>query len=104
MGSAVCEAVAESADSDARRQSGRTGPGDPAGQYCLVKPLGVSLSTFPHRHARGFVDNSLIRSSCFHFSCYPDIFSPWVKPRLAWQIGRASCRERVWISVVAVSL
>src|ERR1039458_5674179 len=39
MGSAVCEAVAESADSDARRQSGRTGPGDPAGQCRVVKGL-----------------------------------------------------------------
>ena len=45
------------------------------GQYCLVKPLSVFLSTFPQRHARAFVDDSLIRSSRFHFSCYPVIFS-----------------------------
>jgi hypothetical protein len=47
-----------------------------AQQYCLVKPLSVSLSTFPQRHAREFVDDLLIQPPCFHFPCCPDIFSP----------------------------
>ena len=56
-----------------------------ARQYRLVKPFGVWLSTFPQRHARDFVDDSLIRSPCFHFPGFTDIFSPWVNPGLAWQ-------------------
>jgi len=54
----------------------------PTGQYCLVKPLGVSLLTFPQRHAREFVDDLLIQPPCFHFPCCSDIFSPWAKPGL----------------------
>ena len=66
---------------------GRCWRGRPgAGQYCLVKPLSISLLTFPQRHARNFVDKSFIRFSCFHFSGCLDIFSPWVKPRLAWRL------------------
>ena len=44
-----------------------TGEGNPAGQYCLVKPLGVSLLTFPQRHARELVDDLMIQPPCFHF-------------------------------------
>lgn len=58
---------------------------DPSGQYCLVKLLGVSLLTFPQRHAREFVDDLLIRLPCFHFPCCSDIFSPWAKPGLVLQ-------------------
>jgi hypothetical protein len=54
-------------------------------QYCLVKLLGVSLLTFPQRHAREFVDDLLIRLPCFHFPCCSDIFSPWAKPGLVLQ-------------------
>ena len=85
MGGAVCEEVAYSADADARWQAGGAGPWYPAGQYCLVKPLGVSLLTFPQRHAREFVDDLLIRLPCFHFACCSDIFSPWAKPGLVLQ-------------------
>jgi hypothetical protein len=38
-----------------------------ARQYCLVKPLGVSLLTFPQRHARELVDDLMIQPPCFHF-------------------------------------
>jgi len=55
---------------------------NPAGQYCLVKRRSISLSTFPQRHAREFVDDLLIRLPCFHFPCCSDIFSPWAKPEL----------------------
>jgi hypothetical protein len=59
------------------REGGRSCGGRlPAGQYCLVKPLGVSQLTFPQRHAREFVDDLLIQPPCFHFPCCPDIFSP----------------------------
>jgi hypothetical protein len=68
--------------------SGTTGNGWPQGlarQYCLVKPLGVSLLTFPQRHAREFVDELLIQPPCFHFPCCSDIFPPWAKPGLVWR-------------------
>jgi long-chain acyl-CoA synthetase len=55
------------------------------GQYCLVKRRSISPSTFPQRHARKFVDDSLIRLPCFHFPCCSDIFSPWAKPELVLQ-------------------
>jgi len=58
---------------------------NPAGQYCLVKRRSISLSTFPQRHAREFVDDLLIRLPCFHFPCCSDIFSPWAKPGLVLQ-------------------
>jgi hypothetical protein len=78
------------ADSQQDSRSARLGR-HAAGQYCLVKAPGFSLLTFPQRHARDFVDNSLIRSFRFHFPCCPDIFTLWVKPRLAWALtsGRA---------------
>jgi hypothetical protein len=75
----------DTADNDGSDKHQKAACKDPAKQYCLVKLFRVALSTFPQRHARAFVDDSLIRSSSFHFSCYPDIFSPWVKARLVLQ-------------------
>ena len=55
-----------------------------AAQYRLVKPSGVSLSTFPQRHARDFVDDLMIRPPRFHSSWCSYILWPWAKPRLVW--------------------
>jgi hypothetical protein len=85
VGPAVYLAVAESAGADAGRDHCAEGEGNPAGQYCLVKHLGVSLLTFPQRHAREFVDDLLIQPPCFHFPCCSDIFPPWAKPGLVWR-------------------